>query len=42
MRRVGPAVRTWWKRYRDAADLRSARAFHRAMGHNCSFCRYGR
>lgn len=29
-----------WARWRAAADVRSARAFHRAMGHSCSFCTY--
>jgi hypothetical protein len=28
----------WFARWRDKHDERSARAFHRAMGHSCTFC----
>jgi hypothetical protein len=38
MNRLLAAVRAAWARYRAAADERSARAFHHAMGHSCSFC----
>lgn len=42
MNRILSAVRGAWARYRAAADRRGALAFHHAMGHSCSFCRYGR
>lgn len=42
MSRILAAVRRAWARYRKAADERSARAFHHAMGHSCSFCRPAR
>jgi hypothetical protein len=31
---------TAWAAYRARQAERSARAFHRAMGHSCSFCTY--